>query len=105
MFLGLFLGRVAARGLYRRRVAETLSLWNFCGIFHKFSKLNFSGFRRPNRLKFSTSAPLGALVLLVASDVPCRVSRGSVLPEQLVQLRNTSGSVRCAKVENYNGFC
>ena len=36
--------------------------------------------------QFSMSAPLGALVLLVASDVTCR--RGSVSVEQLEQFRN-----------------
>ena len=34
------------------------------------SKWNYDGFRWPNWLKFSMSAPLGALILLVVSD-PC----------------------------------
>ena len=58
-FLGR--GRVAARGLYRRRVSEWVtewvSDWNFLQIFYKFSKLNFSGFRPPNQLKFFFLAP------------------------------------------------
>ena len=49
--------------------------------YPKFCCLIFHSVRPPARTEslchivFSTSAPLGALVLLVASDVPCRVLR------------------------------
>ncbi len=54
-----------------------------------------SGALVENRFLFSTSAPLGALVLLVASDVPYRVR---VSPEQLEQLEQLQSAIKMASV-------
>ena len=82
-FLGS--GHVAARGLYRRRVAESVSLWKFSTNFDKFSKFNFSGFRRPNRLKFFSLAPC----------VSPLYSQGIILPVSSIQVENFRAHPQC----------
>ena len=98
LFLLLGRGRVAAHGLYRRRVSDWVTDW--VQNFHKFPqvfKVEFLWIPTTESAQFSTSAPLGALVLLVASD-SCLLVSLSLCPYLLMS--NSGATSKC----NYDGF-